>query len=119
LLVELAATTPLLPGAQAWTYVNVDSLLRRVYGKAKQGAGFGHTTLGGYPVLLRGLSPLVATICTPLSAPVIAATRLRGGSAGPARGAASLVTEPSGWPARSGRAGPCCCVGTRRSTPAP
>ena len=92
-LVELAAATPLLGGAQEVTYVDVDSLLRRVYGKAKQGAGFGHTKVGGYPVLLRGLSPLIATLSTPVAAPVIAAARLRGGSAGSACGAASLVTE--------------------------
>jgi hypothetical protein len=92
-LVELAGATPLLGGAEAVTYVDVDSLLRRVYGKAKQGAGFGHTKVGGYPVLLRGLSPLIATLSTPVAAPVIAAARLRGGSAGSARGAASLVAE--------------------------
>jgi hypothetical protein len=92
-LVELAATTPLLRGTEGFTYVDVDSLLRRVYGHAKQGAGFGHTKVGGYPVLLRGLSPLIATICTDLAAPVVAATRLRGGTAGSARGAASLVAE--------------------------
>ncbi len=96
LLVELAATTPLLAGTEGFTYVDVDSLLRRVYGHAKQGAGFGHTKVGGYPVLLRGLSPLVATICTDAAAPVVAATRLRGGQAGSARGAASLVTEALG-----------------------
>lgn len=92
-LIRLAGATPLLSGAEAVTYVDVDSLLRRVYGKAKQGAGFGHTKVGGYPVLLRGLSPLIATLSTPLAAPVIAAARLRGGSAGSARGAASLVAE--------------------------
>ncbi len=92
LLVALAASCPrLLDNASSWTYVDVDSLLRRTYGKAKQGAGFGHTKVGGYPVLLRGLSPLVATLSTDTAAPVIAATRLRGGQAGSARGAASLV----------------------------
>src|SRR5690242_14561014 len=54
------------------------------------------TKVGGYPVLLRGLSPLVATLSTPIAAPVIAATRLRGGRAGSARGAASLVAEALG-----------------------
>lgn len=102
LLVELAARTPLLGGAAAVTYVDVDSLLRRVYGHAKQGAGFGHAKVGGYPVLLRGLCPLVATICTPTSAPVIAASRLRGGRAGSARGAASLVAEALGTAAAIG-----------------
>lgn len=95
-LVELSATTAVLAGTQGFTYVDVDSLLRRVYSHAKQGAGFGHAKVGGYPVLLRGLSPLVATICTDIAAPVVAATRLRGGRAGSARGAASLVAEALG-----------------------
>jgi hypothetical protein len=54
---------------------------------------FEHTKVGGYPVLLRGLSPLIATVSTPLAAPVIAAAGLRGGAVGSARRAASLVTE--------------------------
>jgi hypothetical protein len=96
LLVELADRTPLLPGAGTLTFIDVDSLLRRCYGHAKQGVAFGHAKVGGYNVRLRGLSPLVATISTPTSAPVIAATRLRGGNAGSARGAASLVRETIG-----------------------
>jgi hypothetical protein len=96
LLIDLAERTPLLPGASELTFIDVDSLLRRCYGHAKQGAGFGHAKVGGYPVRLRGLSPLVATVSTPSSAPVVAATRLRGGSAGSARGAATLVREVIG-----------------------
>jgi len=92
-LVQLARATPLLPGAGAVTFIDVDSLLRRVYGKKKQGVGFGHAKVGGYKVLLRGYNPLVATISTPCAAPVIAATQLRAGNAGSARGAASLVAE--------------------------
>jgi hypothetical protein len=92
-LVQLARRTSLLPGAGAVTFIDVDSLLRRVYGKQKQGAAFGHAKVGGYQVLLRGLNPLVAAISTPDAAPVIAATQLRAGNAGSARGAASLVTE--------------------------
>lgn len=38
LLAALAARTPLLPGARRLTYLDVDSLLRRVYGPANQGA---------------------------------------------------------------------------------
>lgn len=71
----------------------MDSLLRRVYGKKKQGVGFGHAKVGGYQVLLRGYHLLVATISTPDAAPVIAATQLRAGNASSARGAASLVAE--------------------------
>ncbi len=55
--------------------------------------GFGHAKVGGYQVLLRGLNPLIATISTPDAAPVIAATQLRAGNAGSARGAASLLAE--------------------------
>jgi hypothetical protein len=93
LLADLAVRTPLLPGAEQLAYVDVDSLLRRVYGHAKQGAAFGHAKIGGYRVRLRGLSPLIATLCTDQAAPVIAATRLRGGNAGSARSAASLVRQ--------------------------
>src|SRR5262245_52189054 len=89
-LVQLARRTPLLPGAGAVTFIDVDSLLRRVYGKQKQGAAFGHAKVGGYQVLLRGLNPLVATISTPDAAAVIAATQLRAGNAASVRGAASL-----------------------------
>lgn len=92
-LVRLAGQAVLLPSAGAVTFIDVDSLLRRVYGKQKQGAGFGHAKVGGYQVLLRGYNPLVATISTPDAAPVIAATQLRAGNAGSARGAASLVAE--------------------------
>jgi hypothetical protein len=92
-LVQLARRTPLLPGAGAVTFVDVDSLLRRVYGKKKQGAGFGHAKVGGYRVLLRGLNALVATISTLDAAPVIAATQLRAGNTSSGRGAASLVAE--------------------------
>ncbi len=86
LLAALAVRAPLLPGADKLAFVDVDSLLRRVYGPAKQGARFGHAKVGGYSVRLRGLSPVIAAISTPDAAPVVAATRLRGGNAGSARG---------------------------------
>jgi hypothetical protein len=71
----------------------MDSMQKRVYGHAKQGAGFGHAKIGGKSLLVRGLNALAAVISTPLAAPVIAATRLRGGTANSARGAASLAAE--------------------------
>jgi hypothetical protein len=43
--------------------------------------------------MLRGYNPLITTLSTPLVAPVIAATRLRSGNAGSARGAASQIAE--------------------------
>lgn len=104
-LVQLAQRTPLLPDAAGLMFVDVDSMLRRVYGKKKQGAGFGHTKVGGYDVRLRGLNPLIATLSTIDSAPVVAATRLRAGNAGSARGAASLVAEAIGTARACGAAG--------------
>ena len=74
-------------------FIDIDSQQKRVYGHARQGAAFGHTKIGGKGLLVRGLNVLAATIGTPLAAPVIAATRLRGGNAASARGAASMVTE--------------------------
>jgi hypothetical protein len=92
-LIGLAGRVPLLAGADVLTFVDIDSMLRRVYGKQKQGIGFGHAKVGGYNVYLRGYNPLITTLSTPLSAPVIAATRLRAGNAGSARGAASQIAE--------------------------
>ena len=91
LLAELARWAPLLPGARTLAFVDFDSMQRRVYGHHKQGAAFGHTKISGKTVLVRGLNALAATISTPQAAPVIAATRLRGGSANSARGAASFA----------------------------
>jgi hypothetical protein len=65
---------------------------KRVYGHKKQGAAFGHTKIQGKSLLVRGLNALAATISTPLAAPVIAGTRLRGGNTGSSRGAASFAT---------------------------
>ena len=93
MLVTLAVRTPILAGANDTVFVDIDSLLRRVYGHQKAGARFGPAKVGGYQILLRGLSPLVVTLSTRLAAPVIAAIRLRGGNAGSARGAASLLTQ--------------------------
>ncbi|WP_052373003.1 hypothetical protein [Amycolatopsis taiwanensis] len=84
MLVNLAHQTPLLPGREKTTFVDTDSLLRRVHGHKKRGARFDPAKVGGYQLLLRGLSPLVATISTRRAAPVIAAMRLRGGNAGSA-----------------------------------
>jgi hypothetical protein len=92
-LAELARRAPLLPGADVLAFVDIDSQQKRVYGHAKQGAAFGFTKIQGTGLLVRGLNVLAATICTPLAAPVIAGTRLRGGNASSARGAASMITE--------------------------
>jgi hypothetical protein len=105
-LAELARRAPMLPGASVLAFVDIDSQQKRVYGHAKQGAAFGHTKIQGKSLLVRGLNVLAATVCTPLAAPLIAATRLRGGNAASARGAASMITEAAGTARAAG------CTGT-------
>jgi len=92
-LAELARQAPLLPGASTLAFIDIDSMQKRVYGHHKQGARFGHTKIQGKSLLVRGLNALAAVISTPLAAPVIAATSLRGGNAASARGAASLAGQ--------------------------
>src|SRR5574342_5824 len=96
LTVQLAKRAPVLAEAKNLTFLDIDSMLRQVYGKKKQGASFGHAKVGGYNVRLRGYNPLVATLSTLDAAPVVAATRLRGGKAGSARGAASMLVQAIG-----------------------
>jgi hypothetical protein len=102
----LTRQAPLLPGAETLAFIDIDSMQKRVYGHQKQGARFGHTKIQGKSLLVRGLNALAAVISTPLSAPVIAATRLRGGNAASARGAASLAARAIGT------ARDCGCTGT-------
>ena len=104
-LAELARTTPLLPGAGTLAFVDIDSMQKRVYGRKKQGAAFGHTKIAGKSLLVRGLNALAATISTPLAAPVIGGTRLRGGSAASARGAARFAAQAIGTARSAGCSG--------------
>jgi hypothetical protein len=102
-LAALADLAPLLPDRDVLAFVDVDSTQKRVYGHKKQGAGFGHAKIQGKSLVLRGLSVLAASVSTPLGAPVIAGTRLRGGSAASSRGAASFAARA----VRSARAAGC------------
>ncbi|MFV2110608.1 IS1380 family transposase, partial [Micromonospora sp. LOL_015] len=92
-LIALAGRTTVLAGITERAFIDIDSLLRPVYSKAKQGASFGHTKISGKNVLRRGLSPLAVTISTLQAAPVLAGVRLRAGRAGSARGATTMVVE--------------------------
>ena len=92
-LVALCERTDLLPGADEQMFIDIDSLLRPVYGHAKQGASYGHTKIAGKQILRKGLSPLASTISTAGSAPVIAGLRLRAGRANSAKGAARMVAQ--------------------------
>lgn len=74
-------------------------------GWLRTGIGFGHAKVGGYNVWLLGYHPLVATLSTPLSAPVVAATRLRSGNTGSSKGAASMIAETIGTARACGATG--------------
>ncbi|MBA3619988.1 MAG: IS1380 family transposase [Acidothermales bacterium] len=95
---NLAAATPLLPGVEQVCFVDIDDTIRATHGYAKQGAGYGYTGV-------KGLNALLATVSTPLAAPVIAATRLRRGSTNSARGAARLVADALVTAANAGACG--------------
>ncbi len=97
-LAGLARQTPLLPGVDQVCFIDVDDTIRATHGYAKQGAGYGYSKV-------KGLNALLATVSTPLAAPVIAATRLRKGSVNSARGAARLVADALATATRAGASG--------------
>jgi hypothetical protein len=90
--------TPVLPDADQLVFIDLDDTVRQTYGYAKQGAGRGYTGI-------KGLNALLAVVSTPLSAPLIAATRLRKGSTNSARGAAKLLADALATARRAGAAG--------------
>jgi hypothetical protein len=92
-LVALCERVDLLPGADQQVFIDIDSLLRPVYGHAKQGASYGHTKIAGKAILRKGLSPLATTISTTHAAPVIAGMRLRAGKTGSGKGAGRMVAQ--------------------------
>ena len=52
-----AARAELLPGSEQRVFFDIDSLLRPVYGHAKQGASFGHTKIAGQAAAAQGTVP--------------------------------------------------------------
>ena len=87
-------------------FIDIDSLLRPVYGHAKQGASYGHTKIAGKQILRKGLSPLATTISTASCAPVIAGMRLRAGRANSSKGAGRMVAQAIGTARAAGASGP-------------
>lgn len=81
---RLRRLSPLLPEIDSLAFLDVDSKITPVYGRQKEGAKFGHTGV-------RGLNFLGATLSSPISAPVITGTRLRGGNADTRKHATSFV----------------------------
>jgi hypothetical protein len=98
LLTRLTRAAPTLLGADRVAFLDLDDTVRRTYGYAKQGAGRGYTGVNG-------LNALLATISTPRSAPLIAATRLRKGSTNSVRGAAKLLADALATARRAGATG--------------
>jgi hypothetical protein len=99
LLAQLAVATDLLVGAAEAAIVDIDPSHVRVYGRTKQGAEFGR--LKGK----RTLHPLLSTISTKHSAPVLGAVRLRRGKAADIRGGESFVAEAIGVARQAGATG--------------
>jgi hypothetical protein len=85
-LIALAKNAPLLPCADQGVYLDIDDTIKATHGYAKQGAAYGYSGV-------KGLNALLAIVSTPISAPVIVATRLRRGGTNSARGAARLVAD--------------------------
>lgn len=95
---ELSRHARLLPGAETIAFLDMDSTMKEVFGHAKQGAGYGYNGV-------RGLHPLLATVCTPLAAPVVCGTRLRGGRRSALAGASGFVAEAIGTAKAAGATG--------------
>jgi len=87
LLAGLTSRVPgLLAGGDQVAFIDVDDTIRKVHGYAKQGAAFGYSGV-------RGLNAQVAAVSTPLTAPVIAAARLRRGNVSSPTGAGRLLAQ--------------------------
>ncbi|UNX56325.1 IS1380 family transposase [Georgenia sp. TF02-10] len=99
LLAALARRVPaLLSGAQEVAYLDVDDTIRRTYGYAKQGAGYGYSKV-------KGLNAILATVSAPTAAPVVAGIRLRKGAVASAHGAGRFVAEALATTRRAGVSG--------------
>jgi hypothetical protein len=86
LLGRLAASTPIVGGVAQVSYVDIDDTMRATYGYTKQGAGRGYTGING-------LNALLGIVSTPISEPMVVATRLRKGATNSVRGPARLVSD--------------------------
>jgi hypothetical protein len=86
MLIALTALTPgMVPGDRV-CYLDIDDTVKRTYGHAKQGVGYGYNGV-------KGLNVLMATLSSAVSAPVICGALLREGSANSVRGAGAFVTR--------------------------
>ena len=97
-LVNLTGQVPVLAGADQVAYLDIDDTIKATYGYQKEGAGYGYSKV-------KGLNAIFAIISTPLSAPLIAASRLRKGSTYSPKGACRLVAVALATVKRSGVTG--------------
>ena len=105
----LAGLTQRVPGvvaggdtADGVAFLDVDDTIREVHGYAKQAAAYGYTGV-------RGLNIQLATVSTPLAAPVIVRARLRKGSTASAKGAGRLLAQAIATARKSGVKGRILC----------
>jgi hypothetical protein len=104
LLAGLADRLPgrLLAGAEQLLFVDVDDTIREVHGYAKQAAAYGYTRV-------RGLNVQLATVSTPLAAPLIARARLRRGNTASAAGAGRMLAQAISTARSAGASGQVLC----------
>ena len=115
-LLALATRTAVLAGIEVQAFIDIDSLLRPVYGHAKQGASFGHTKIANRQVLRKGLSPLVTTISTAVAAPVIAESGCGPGKPGPDEAPPAWSPKRSTWPSPPAPPPPTCSSAVTQPT---
>ncbi|MEV6907953.1 IS1380 family transposase [Amycolatopsis sp. NPDC051071] len=98
-LVRLAGQVPsLLAGVGELAFIDIDAKIKEAYGHDKDGIGFAYNGV-------RGLNHLVATVSSPVCAPVILAGQLRGGNTDSRHGAVALLTEAINLARRCGANG--------------
>jgi len=103
LLAGLCGRVPgLLAGSGQIGFIDVDDTIREVHGYAKQAAAYGYSGV-------RGLNLQVATVSTPLAAPVITAARLRRGNVASHTGAARILAQALTTARAAGVTGPMLC----------
>lgn len=106
LLAGLAGRVPGLlagaEGAEGIAFIDVDDTIREVHGYAKQAAAYGYTRQ-------RGLNIALATLSTPVSAPVIVRARLRRGNTASAAGAGRLLAQAMRTARAAGITSPVLC----------
>jgi hypothetical protein len=101
LLAGLTAQVPRLlagSGPGGIVFVDVDDTISEVHGYAKQAAAYGYSRV-------RGLNVQLATVSTPLAAPVIARARLRAGNTASAKGAGRMLAQAISTARAAGAAG--------------